>query len=75
VSALPHLMHRLKRRLGLQMLRARAVQLEQLVTQTEESIVAAHDDLALMRNEQQQICNRLRFANAHPNYSEKPACN
>ena len=75
MSALPHLMHRLKRRLGLQMLRSRAAQLELLVKQTEESIVEAHDDLALLRNELQQIRNRLRMADAHPNYSEKPACN
>lgn len=75
MSALPHLLHRVQRRLGLQMLRAREAQLDQLISQIEKEIVAGHDDLALLRDEQQQIRNRLRMANAHPNYSEKPACN
>jgi len=75
MSALPHLLHRLKRRIGLQMLHTREAQLDAAISAAELQIIELHDHLADLQDTRRIVSARLRMADAHPNHAEEPACN
>lgn len=75
MSALLHLMHRLRRHIGLQLLRTRAAQLDASITETEQQITELQDHLASMQDTRRIVRIRLRMADAHPNHAEDASCN
>lgn len=71
MSAMPHLLHRAKRWMQAQMMRARIGQLSELIDRIEDAIDEDHDEVAALRMELAIARQRLRDLTTNPHHQRR----